>query len=106
MGGQYKCVSYVFEKSPASFSVGDKLAQAAADYENGTSLSNSSRLSGTKNGAGASTSFSGRNDAVSGCAFTQGPTDADLQEVKCEEERENDGALIWKLGNYRRRKIE
>ena len=44
-------------KSLASLSLGDELAQAAEDYENGTSLSNSYSLSDTANGAGASTIF-------------------------------------------------
>ena len=84
MSGQDKCVSYVFVKSLASLSLGDELAQAAEDYENGTSLSNSSSLSRTANGVGASTIFSGSNAAVSVCEFPQGPTDAELQEVKYE----------------------
>ena len=65
-------------------SLGDELAQAAADDENGTSLANNDSLSGTENDTGMSTSFSGSDTAVSRYIFSQVPAGAEMWGVKCE----------------------
>ena len=85
LGGQDKCVSSASMNSLASLSLGNELAQAAADDANGTSLENGASSSGTANSTGTSTSFSGSDTIVSGCAFPKGPTGAELREVKREE---------------------
>ena len=87
MGGQDKCVSSVSMASLSSLSLGDKLSQSEVDDTNGMSLSNGARSSGTANGTGTSTIYSGRNVVVSRCEFPQGPTGSELREVKFEEGR-------------------